>query len=103
MTSVQLACVQCVSDSTRLSADVLRRIELGPEMQDPVQSPSPLILRHHSYTHISVDPSHNSSDFQVVFLSLREYSTLVGGGDNASAGQHRTSTKTISLFETGGG
>lgn len=78
MTSVQLCCVQCVLDSTKLFAEMLRNIEQGPEMLQPVQplgSSSPLIFRHHSYTHISVDPSQHSRDFQVLFLSLREYSS----------------------------
>lgn len=72
---------QCVSDSRTLSADVLRRIEKGPEMVEPVRplrNSSPLIFRHHSYTHISVDPSHNSNA-QVLFLSLREYRSSTGG------------------------
>lgn len=78
MTSVLLSCVQCVPDSTALSSEVLRNIEKGSELKDlvqPLSSSSPLIFRHHSYTHISVDPSWRSSDFQVLFLTLREYSS----------------------------
>lgn len=69
---------QCVSDSKQLSNEKLRSIEKGSEMLHlvhPVKNSSPLIFKHHSYTHISVDSSQNSNGhFPVLFLSLSEYS-----------------------------
>lgn len=72
-------CVQCASDSKQLSYEDLRSIEKGSEMLQlvhPVKNSSPLIFKHHSYTHISVDSSQNSNGhFPVLFLSLSEYSS----------------------------
>lgn len=72
-------CVQCVLDSKQLSYEKLRNIEKGSEMLHlvhPVKNSSPLIFKHHSYTHISVDSSQNSNGhFPVLFLSLSEYSS----------------------------
>lgn len=72
-------CVQCASDSKQLSYEDLRSIEKGSEMLQPVhpvKNSSPLIFKHHSYTHISVDTSQNSNGhFPVLFLSLSEYSS----------------------------
>ena len=46
----------------------------------PLHNHSPLTFGHHSYTHICVDPTQHSSSFQVLFLSLREYSYSTWGG-----------------------
>ncbi|KAM4592356.1 semaphorin-7A [Odontesthes bonariensis] len=56
----------CVPDSTRISPEILRRIEKASEMEQwvqPMNNSGPLLFNHHSYTHIYVDTS-------VMFLSL---------------------------------
>lgn len=73
------ACVslQCVSDSTKISVEDMNTIEQGSEMEDavkPLTYSTPLIFKHHSYTHIFVDSSQfkNDSQHMVLFLTLSE-------------------------------
>ncbi|XP_059363201.1 semaphorin-7A-like [Carassius carassius] len=58
----------CVPDSTRLSSEVLMFMKDRPEMKDSVMPEnSPLLFRHHHYTHIQVDRVRNHT---VLLLSL---------------------------------
>lgn len=70
-------CLQCVLDSTKISVEDLNKIKDGSEMEDavqPVTFSTPLIFKHHSYTHIFVDSSQFKNDSQhvVLFLTLSE-------------------------------
>ncbi|XP_041830122.1 semaphorin-7A-like [Melanotaenia boesemani] len=62
---------KCVSDSTKISSEVLMKIETASEMELPVE-PDSFFHLHHNYTHIKVDASKNNrnSRHTVMFLSL---------------------------------
>lgn len=67
--------LQCVTDSTKLSADVLMNIEKSSEMKQwvkPVNS-HPLLAKNHNYTHIYVDSYQGKSLHTVIYLTLGEY------------------------------
>ncbi|XP_056622523.1 semaphorin-4D isoform X2 [Triplophysa dalaica] len=59
---------QCVDDSTRLRAGVLRFMKEGPEVKDRIMPETrPLIFHHHHYTHIKVDTIKKTT---VLYLAL---------------------------------
>ncbi|XP_038162348.1 semaphorin-7A-like [Cyprinodon tularosa] len=63
---------QCVPDSTKISSDVLMRIEKVSEMKDwvqPLNKMGPVLVKHHNYTRIYVDFSLETQQ-SVMFLSL---------------------------------
>ncbi|KAM7406482.1 hypothetical protein PAMP_000856 [Pampus punctatissimus] len=63
----------CVSDSTKISLEVLRMIMMTSEMERsvrPVKNSGPLLINHRSYTHISAD-SLQHNQYPVLFLSLK--------------------------------
>ncbi|KAM7423688.1 hypothetical protein PAMA_000174 [Pampus argenteus] len=67
---------ECVADSTKISLEVLRMIMMTSEMElsvRPVKNSGPLLITHHSYTHIYADSSQHkrTSRHPVLFLSLR--------------------------------
>ncbi|KAM9700028.1 semaphorin-7A-like isoform 1-T1 [Menidia menidia] len=65
----------CVPDSTKISKNILTKIEQSSEMKkwvQPVNSSGPLLFNHHNYTHISAHASlsRGGSGPAMVFLSL---------------------------------
>ncbi|XP_067451742.1 semaphorin-7A-like [Thunnus thynnus] len=67
---------ECVTDSTKIPIDVLGIIKQTSEMEDwvqPVGKSRPLLINHHSYTHIYADSSQHkrNNSHPVLFLSLK--------------------------------
>lgn len=66
-------CPQCVSDSTKINTEILRRVEKVSEMKEWVKPKlAPVLFNHHNYTRIFVDAS-PGNQHTVMFLSLSEY------------------------------
>ncbi|XP_054892931.1 semaphorin-7A [Poeciliopsis prolifica] len=61
---------KCVPDSTKISTDILRRVEKVSEMKEWVKPKlGPVLFNHHNYTRILVDAS-PENQHTVMFLSL---------------------------------
>lgn len=68
---------KCVSDSTKISTEILKRIEKVSEMKEwvlPVNNSGPLLFKHLNYTRIYVDAS-PTSQHTVMFLTLSNGAT----------------------------
>ncbi|XP_038556559.1 semaphorin-7A-like [Micropterus salmoides] len=81
---------ECVQDSTKITADTLRKIKKTLEMEkwiSPVGNSGPLLFNYHSYTRIYAHTSQNKSNDHppVLFLSLNN-----GGVHKVT--QNKTST-----------
>ncbi|XP_023187507.1 semaphorin-7A-like [Xiphophorus maculatus] len=61
---------KCVSDSTKINTEILRRVEKVSEMKEWVKPKlAPVLFNHHNYTRIFVDAS-PGNQHTVMFLSL---------------------------------